>query len=140
MLSGCFGPRKIDIVAKPVEKPTLILPDADAMYLRPVHWTLITPGNFEEEIKNLKTKGRPIVFFSLTDKGYENLAMNTSDIRAYIQQQQAIIAAYENYYVKTEHALNSANEQLAEIDKKIKEVNSEELPWYKRLFTKSPNE
>jgi len=44
----------------------------------------------------------------LTGEGYENLGLNFSDIRALVQQQQAIIVAYENYYKAAEDALDGA--------------------------------
>jgi hypothetical protein len=47
--------------------------------------------------------------FVLTGEGYENLGLNFSDIRALVQQQQAIIVAYENYYQAAEVALDEAN-------------------------------
>lgn len=69
---------------------------------------IITPENFEEAIAKIEKNGRPVAFFALTDKGYENLGLNLSDLRAYIQQQQAIIAAYKGYYEKAEEALEGA--------------------------------
>ena len=101
-------PKPIEIRSTPVEKPTLTLPQADEINLRDVNWTIITPENFEEAVQEIQSNGRPVVFFALTDKGYENLGLNLSDLRAYIQQQQAIIAAYKGYYEKAEEALDGA--------------------------------
>ena len=113
-------PQRIEVSAKPVNKPELVLPDADALRMKEVKWVLITPDNFEEKVAEIQKSGRPVVFFALTDAGYENLSMNFSSIRAYIQQQQAIIAAYENYYKNANEALDAANANIegakAEID------------------------
>ena len=76
--------------------------------MRDVKWVLITPENYEEVFAELGKDGRPVVLFGLTDKGYENLGLNLSDLRAYIQQQQAIMAAYQSYYVASERALDDA--------------------------------
>jgi len=46
--------------------------------------------------------------FVLTGDGYSNLGLNISDIRALVQQQQAIIIAYENYYKEAEAAMENA--------------------------------
>ena len=92
----------------PVQKPQLELPNTDEIRLRDVEWTLITPDNVEEVLEEAEESGRPIVFFALTDKGYENLGLNISDIRALIQQQQTIITAYENYYQESQEALDGA--------------------------------
>ena len=110
LISGCSSlqPRQIEVSNVPVEKPELELPETDEIRLREVEWTLITPDNVEEVLEKAEESGRPVVFFSLTDKGYENLGLNISDIRALIQQQKTIISAYENYYKESQEALDGA--------------------------------
>jgi hypothetical protein len=110
LISGCSSlqPRQIEVSTVPVQKPQLELPGTDEIRLRDVEWTLITPDNAEEVLEEAEESGRPIVFFALTDKGYENLGLNISDIRALIQQQQTIITAYENYYQESQEALDGA--------------------------------
>ena len=113
ILSGCSSmPQRIEVSAKPVDKPELVLPNADGIRMKDVEWVLITPENFEEKVAEIEATGRPVVFFALTDEGYENISMNFSSIRAYIQQQQAIIAAYENYYKNANEALDAANSNI----------------------------
>lgn len=114
-VSGCSSsaPTPITVSAKPIDKPELVLPKVDRIQTRKVEWVIITPENFEEQIQKLTAKGKPIVFFALTDEGYEALALNLSDLRAFIQQQQAIIAAYEGYYQDTNSALDAANAEIA---------------------------
>lgn len=115
-LSGCslFGPpvKQIEISAKPIPKPELTLPRADVVNMKEVKWVIITPSNIDEVVEEAKKKGRPIAFFALTDEGYENLAVNFSSIRALVQQQQAIIVAYENYYKESNEAIDKANEEM----------------------------
>jgi len=113
LLSSCATKvQRVEVVSAPVEKPTLTLPEADELRSLPVQWLVITPENFEEQVKKLD--GRPVVFFALTDEGYANLGLNISAIRAFIQQQQAIIFAYENYYLNA----SEANEEIAETKRK----------------------
>ena len=100
------------VSAKPIEKPELTLPSVDQIQMREVRWVIITPENFEEVVAEAEESGRPIAFFALTDQGYENLAVNFSSIRAMVQQQQAIIGAYEGYYKESEEALDEYNESL----------------------------
>ena len=121
LISGCSStPKKIEISAEPVEKPVLVLPQADELRTRDVDWVLITEENFSEQVEKIKKTGRPVVFFALTDRGYENLALNLSDIRSYIQQQKSIIAAYENYYLDSEIALDSANASLKRVQEEVR--------------------
>lgn len=126
-------PQKIEVSAKPVDKPELVLPNADGIRMKDVEWVLITPENFEEKVAEIEATGRPVVFFALTDEGYENISMNFSSIRAYIQQQQAIIAAYENYYKNANEALDAANSNIegaaAEVEEQQKEVDQDSPFW-----------
>lgn len=125
LISGCSTPpQRIEVSAKPIEKPELVVPGADALNMREVKWVIITPENFEQVVEEAKKSGRPIAFFALTDEGYANLGMNFSSIRAYIQQQQAIILAYENYYKNANEALDKAN---ANIDGAREQVEAQQL-------------
>ena len=110
-LSACSlsNPLKpIEVSAKPLDKPQLTLPPVDEIRLRNVEWIVINTENMEEKIAELTANGQPLALFVLTGEGYENLGLNFSDIRALVQQQQAIIAAYEGYYEQAEQAMDNA--------------------------------
>jgi hypothetical protein len=109
LLSACSLPqidRPITVSAQPIQRPQLILPSVDELRMRNVEWVIINEENIETRLQEFKTTGQPIALFVLTAEGYENLALNLSDIRALIQQQQEIIAAYEGYYVQAEETLD----------------------------------
>ncbi len=127
LLSSCSTPvQKIEVTAKPIEKPELTLPAVDKLEMKDVDWVIITEKNYEEVFKKLKKTGRPIAIFGLTDKGYAHLGENLSAIRALIQQQKTIIAAYEAYYKNAEKALEDANKQVDAVNDEVKELNSKE--------------
>lgn len=109
-LSGCsiFGPKPVEISTTPVDKPILVLAKPDELNLRNVEWIIITEDNYKQVIEDARKANRAISFFALTAKGYENLGLNISDIRAYIEQQKAMIAAYEKYYQESQNALDNA--------------------------------
>lgn len=134
LLSGCATqPQRIEVSAKPIDKPELVLPPADQLRMRDVEWTLITPENFNEVVEKARKDGRPIVFFALTDKGYENLSLNLSDVRAFIQQQRAIIAAYDRYYKNANEALDRANSNIEgtrrQVDEQQKSNENKRPAW-----------
>lgn len=112
LISGCsvFSDRvaPIEITTKPIQKPELVLPKVDPLNMREIKWVIITEENYQDVVEEAKKAGRPIAFFALTDQGYANLGLNFSDIRALVQQQQAIIAAYERYYKDAEKVLDGA--------------------------------
>ena len=85
-----------------------MLPPVDELNLRQVEWIVINSENVEEKLAELDTRGIPLGLYALTGEGYESLGLNFSDIRALIQQQQAIIVAYENYYKKANEVLDNA--------------------------------
>lgn len=74
-------------------KPSVPIPDE--LSLRNFEFIIITPENVEEVFKNLRGDK---ALFALTAKGYENISLNLSDIRALIEQQKQIIALYEKQW------------------------------------------
>lgn len=120
ILAGCATPpREISISATPIEKPALILPDATQLRLKDVEWIVITKENAEEVFAELEASRKDAALVGLTPQGYEVLSLNYSDIMAYIQQQNAIIAAYKNYYEESEQAIEGANQQIQSVQSEI---------------------
>lgn len=130
LASACStpAPREIQISAKPVEKPELVLPKVDKIQARAVEWHLITPQNAQEVFEKISKTGKSVVLFGVTDEGYEHLALNLSDIRALIQQQQAIIVAYEGYYKNSNSALEAANAEIARAAEQAKSALDNSQP------------
>lgn len=100
-LAGCSSSTSIEPVP-PVEvrtveipRPAPIIPKIDQLRLRDVRWIIITPENVNTVFESLTGD---IVLFALTTEGYEALALNISDLRAMIQQQQQVIAVYSDSY------------------------------------------
>jgi len=108
LISGCATTQPIEISTRPVPKPELVLPTADPIKARPVEWIIITEDNYQEVFDRLKKEGKNVVLFGLTDAGYENLSLNLNDIRTHIQQKNVIIIAYQNYYIRSQAALDGA--------------------------------
>ena len=139
LMSGCANTQRLEIIAKPVDKPTLILPKADVLVMRNIDWTLLTPKNIDDAFSSLEKTGRPSVFFGTSDKGYQNLSLNMSSLRAFIQQQNAIILAYENYYAASNSAINSANNEIEHVNDQVDKINKKKSFWdnFKSKFTKT---
>jgi len=131
LISGCSTTKKIEISASPVDRPKLVLPKADELNMRKVEWVILTEKNVEAQFAKLKSSGRAIAFFAITDQGYENLGSNISNIRAYIEQQHAILGAYESYYLEAEKAIESAN---AKIESAKSQVEQQQRDEPKRTF------
>ena len=125
LLAGCSStPRQIEISTKPIEKPKLVLPPADELRLKDLEWVVINEENAQEVWERLKKDKKDPVLIGLTDDGYEILAMNISDIMKLLQQQKAIIAAYQSYYEKSEQALENANSQIEGAQEEVDKQNN----------------
>lgn len=74
-------------------KPSVPIPDE--LNLRNFEFIIITPENVDQVFAELRGDK---ALFALTAKGYENIALNLSDIRALIEQQKQIIALYEKQW------------------------------------------
>lgn len=133
-LAACSAPlpQEIKISAKPVEKPPLTLPPVDELNLRKVEWIVINKDNIDAVKTRLESQGQAFALYSLTGDGYGNLGLNFSDIRALVQQQQAIILAYENYYKESNAALDRVNQQIRD-QEAIESQVPEKSSWLQRV-------
>ena len=95
-LAGCN--QTVKVLDKPVlvEKAELILPTTPPVVQSEIVWTVITPENFLQKVKEFE--GKDVVYYALTAQGYQNLSMNIAELRKYIQNQNAVMAAYKEYY------------------------------------------
>lgn len=98
LLVAACATKPIEISASPIDKPTLMVPTVSKINSRDVKWVVVNRDNFNQVMADIEKKNGNVVLFALTDKGYEALSMNVADLRQLVQQQQAIIAAYEKYY------------------------------------------
>lgn len=102
LLSACSSQPPVEPVTSvevrtvEVPRPAPIVPDVDQLDLRQVQWVIITPENIDQKFAEIKDG--ELVFFALTREGYENLALNLSDIRSNIEQYQRIIAIYRQQF------------------------------------------
>jgi hypothetical protein len=99
-LAACGAPietvKPVEVRTIEISRPAPIVPAVDQLQLRPVSWIIITPNNIDEAFAKIQ-RGE-LVLFAVTAEGYQNIALNLSDIRALIEQQNRIIAVYKSQY------------------------------------------
>ena len=61
-----------------------------------MHFWIVTEQNFEEFKTKFTKKNGSFLFYSISVRDYENLALNMAEIKRYIEQQKEIIIYYEN--------------------------------------------
>ena len=112
-LSGCnTNPPKVAIQIKPADRVPLNLPSVDTINQKEVKWIIVTPENVDDVFHKLSKESVDGAVFGLTDTGYENLSLNIAAIRKLVQQQQAIIIAYEQYYKDQDTSITEHNKQF----------------------------
>tara|TARA_B100001287_G_C22664740_1_gene522296 strand:- start:1469 stop:2020 length:552 start_codon:yes stop_codon:yes gene_type:complete len=109
-LVGCSGvPKTVTYEAKPIDRQNLILPDLEPLDLADIDWFVVTPENAEESFEKLKNEKLEIVFFAITEKGYEKLSINNQKMLKMLSDQKAVIMAYKKYYEDTENNIETYN-------------------------------
>lgn len=80
-----------------VEKQIPIMPAPKPLTLNGVQWYVVTEENFADFIETYKKEhGDAWVFYAISVRSYEAMALNMAELKRYIEQQQAIIVYYEN--------------------------------------------
>lgn len=103
-LSGCstFGlfntpEKEVVVQTEYVEKKIPLQAKPKPMTLNDVSWYVVTEENFDEFLEKYKKEhGDAWVFYAISVRGYESMALNLAEIQRYIQSQNAIVVYYEN--------------------------------------------
>ena len=72
-----------------------------ALALQPLEWVVVTPQNAGQVFNDMQQRGETPVVFATTGEGYQNLAIDWSKVRAYMESQNLIIIQYKDYYEPT---------------------------------------
>jgi len=94
LISGCSTP-----VVKQTEYVQQVIEQKERprnVQMNDVNWYVVTPENLEEFLEDFKKKTGDVVFLAISVPHYENMSLNLSELRRYIEQQQSIILYYEN--------------------------------------------
>lgn len=105
LISGCSllqtPEKEIVIQNQIVEKKIPLQPAPKPVTLGSTSFFVVTEENFEEFIEKYKKEnGDPWVFYAMSVRSYETMAVNVAEIRRYLEQQKAIIVYYENAITK----------------------------------------
>ena len=71
------------------------------MSMNNIHFYVVTEENFEDFKKRFMEENADFLFYSLSVRDYETLALNMAEIKRYILQQKEIIIYYEKAVAPT---------------------------------------
>jgi C4-dicarboxylate-specific signal transduction histidine kinase len=99
LLTACLGnrtPEPVVVTQTEFTKQSVpIQAQPKGVAMPPVDWYVVNGDNVDEFLERIKNDTGAPVFFAITPKGYENLAIGIGDLRRYIKDEQAIIGYYE---------------------------------------------
>lgn len=120
--SGCsFIPTpepKVVTVTEVIAPKIAIVQQPKPVQLNKMKWYVVTEENLEQFITEFKDKNGELVFIAISVKDYENLSLNTAELRRYINQQKEIIIYYEDSIRKTEETVAEASKGGSETQEK----------------------
>ena len=97
--SGCsIVPREKEVIVQTVEveKRIPLQTNPKQLQFNDVYWHVVTEANFDEFIEKFKKEhGEAWVFYALSVRSYESMALNLAELKRYIEQQKQIIVYYE---------------------------------------------
>ena len=99
LLSNCSTfklPAKTVVKTEYVEKVIPLQPHPKPLNMQNVEWYVVTEQKFNDFItKYKKEHGNEWVFYAISVRGYEAMALNMADIKRYLEQNQKLILYYE---------------------------------------------
>lgn len=98
LLSSCtkVPEKEIVTVETIIEKDIPIQPRPKGVQLTAPYFHVVTEKNLEKFIQEFKQQnGSELVFYAMSVRDYEKMALNLGELRRYIEQQKAIIVYYE---------------------------------------------
>ena len=97
LLSSCSSkPEKEIVTVTEVIKPHIaVVERPKPLSMQKVNWYVVTKENFEEFSQKFEKAEGDLVFYAMSVRSYENLALNMADIKRFIEQQKEIIIYYE---------------------------------------------
>ena len=99
LLSSCsLLPKQKEIIIQTVEveKQIPLQLQPKPLQFNSVYWHVITEENFDDFIKKFKKEnGEAWVFYAISVRSYESMALNMAELKRYIEQQKQVIVYYE---------------------------------------------
>ena len=96
LISACSKPESVVVsVPKIVRNEIPIVARPKPVNLADTKIYVVTAENYDAFVEEFKSKNGDIVYIAISVKDYENLSINISELRRFINQQKEIIVYYE---------------------------------------------
>tara|TARA_A100000164_G_scaffold360634_1_gene374539 strand:- start:1096 stop:1563 length:468 start_codon:yes stop_codon:yes gene_type:complete len=137
--SGCsLLPREKEIIVQTVEveKQIPLQLQPKPLQFNDSYWHVVTEENFDEFIEKFKKEhGEAWVFYAVSVRSYESMALNLAELKRYIEQQKQIIIYYEEAIKPKQPSVEVSEEVKKEKSKFLQKIYDKVKPNKKEEVT-----
>ena len=137
--SGCsLLPREKEIIVQTVEveKQIPLQLQPKPLQFNDSYWHVVTEANFDEFIDKFKKEhGEAWVFYAVSVRSYESMALNLAELKRYIEQQKQIIIYYEEAIKPKQPSVEVSEEVKKEKSKFLQKIYDKVKPNKKEEVT-----
>ena len=137
--SGCsLLPREKKIIVQTVEveKQIPLQLQPKPLQFNDSYWHVVTEANFDEFIEKFKKEhGEAWVFYAVSVRSYESMALNLAELKRYIEQQKQIIIYYEEAIKPKQPSVEVSEEVKKEKSKFLQKIYDKVKPNKKEEVT-----
>ena len=137
--SGCsLLPREKEIIVQTVEveKQIPLQLQPKPLQFNDSYWHVVTEANFDEFIEKFKKEhGEAWVFYAVSVRSYESMALNLAELKRYIEQQKQIIVYYEEAIKPKQPSVEVSEEVKKEKSKFLQKIYDKVKPNKKEEVT-----
>ena len=98
LLTACssYKPEKEIVTVEKIIKPQIqVVERPKPVQMNDIKFYVVTEQNLDAFIERFGKENGEIVFYSISVRDYENMAVNLGELRRYIEQQNSVILYYE---------------------------------------------
>ena len=137
--SGCsLLPREKEIIVQTVEveKQIPLQLQPNPLQFNDSYWHGVTEATFDEFIEKFKKEhGEAWVFYAVSVRSYESMALNLAELKRYIEQQKQIIIYYEEAIKPKQPSVEVSEEVKKEKSKFLQKIYDKVKPNKKEEVT-----
>ena len=137
--SGCsLVQREKEVIVQTVEveKQIPLQLQPKPLQFNDSYWHFVTEENFDEFIEKFKKEhGEAWVFYAVSVRSYESMALNLAELKRYIEQQKQIIIYYEEAIKPKQPSVEVSEEVKKEKSKFLQKIYDKVKPNKKEEVT-----
>ena len=93
-LSCSLIPNNVEIVSSPLERKIIHPNLPNSLDLKEPFWYVVSKGNFDEFVEEMKKQNGTVVFFAMSVPDYELMSYNMQELKRYISELKEVVVYY----------------------------------------------